>query len=120
MTSSEPVECPFTDYRGLVDPGFRQRLRETIEEVGGFLYRCEESGQIVFAPNEALDRIWWHQDHLAAMDRDKPFGFFHDASRPNVPIRAITEEEEQMFAAIERHQRRERGWLRRLARRFMS
>ena len=118
MASSEPVECPFIDHRRVIDPEFRKRLRETIEEAKGFLYRCEESGQIVFASNEELDRIWWHQDHLAAIDRDKPFGFFHDASLPNFTMRAVTEKEERMFASIARHQRRERGWLRRLLRRY--
>jgi hypothetical protein len=91
-------------------PEFRQRLRTLIEEVDGFLYRCEETHHIVFVPTESLKRIWHHQDHLAEIDRNKLFGFFYDASRPNYQMRAPTEQEEQMMAIMRRRSFARKGW----------
>ena len=107
--------CPFDDRNGVIDEEFRQRLRQAAEEAGGFLYRCEESRQVQFAPTDDLDRIWRHQDHLAAIDRDKAFGFFHDVSRPNFEMRPLTAEEEEMSAARQRRAFR-MGWRSRVTR----
>jgi hypothetical protein len=115
MSDEEPA-CPFDDRRGIFDAEFRQRLRALIEEVDGFLYRCEEAGQIVFVPTEDLQKIWRHQDHLSEIDRNKPFGFFYDASRPNYRMRAPTEEEERMMAVIRRRSLRQKGWRARVTR----
>jgi len=98
--ADDDVICPFADRRGWIDPAFRQRLRQTIEEAGGFLHHCEKSGHIVFAPTADLERVWQHQDRLAALDRAKPFGFFYDASRPDFRMRKLTAQEEFMRAAI--------------------
>ena len=110
MSDEHPAACPFDDRRGYLDSEFRQRLRALIEEVGGFLYRCEETRLIIFAPTEDLDKIWGHQNHLAEIDRNKPFGFFHDASRPNYRMRPLTDEEERALAAMRRRSLRQRGW----------
>lgn len=113
MSDEEPA-CPFNDRRGIFDAEFRQRLRALIEEVDGFLYRCEEAGQIVFVPTEDLQKIWRHQDHLSEIDRKRLFGFFYDASRPNYRMRAPTEEEERMMAILRRRSLRQKGWRARL------
>lgn len=120
----DPV-CPFVnrrgyfvDARGRVDPSFRHRLRGFAREAGGFLYRSEESSQIVFVPTEGLERIWRHQDHLADIDRNKLFGFFHDASRPNFIMRAPTEEEERLMALSNARSCEKGGWRAKLAHRM--
>jgi hypothetical protein len=120
MESVDPA-CPFCDRNQIFDDGFRGRMRALIQECNGFLYRCEESGQVVFAPMEALPRIWAHQDHLAAIDRAKPFGFFHDMSRPDHRdhARDLTPFEEQVLSTIkERRRPRLRPRLRDFARRL--
>lgn len=93
MQSESNNPCPFKDYRGVLDVEYRQRLKDTILEAGGFLYRCEETHQIVFAPFEDLELIWANQDHLSEIDRNKPFGFFYDAGRPDRIMREPTEDE---------------------------
>ena len=118
MSDEPEPECPFDDRRSVINPQFRHRLRLLIKETNGFLHRCEEKREIVFAPAEYLERIWRHQDHLAEIDRNKPFGFFHDASRPNFKMRAPTEEEERLMAAMRRRAAAPRGWRARLLDRF--
>jgi hypothetical protein len=112
--SDESIPCPFDDRRGIADEQFRRRMRELIEEVDGFLYRCEETHQIVFVPTKDLKRIWQHQDHLCEIDRNKLFGFFHDASRPNYRMRAPTKQEEWLMAAFRRRSSKQKGWRERL------
>lgn len=107
---ADEAACPFIDRRGSFDPGFRHRLRALIEEVEGFLYRCEESGHIVFVPRADLDRIWRHQDHLAEIDRNKLFGFFYDATRPNHQMRPPTEQEEHLMTMMRRRSLAKKGW----------
>ena len=58
ITEGPEPECPFDDRKDVIDPQFRALLRSLIEEVDGFLYRCEDIGLIVFAPTEDLERIW--------------------------------------------------------------
>jgi hypothetical protein len=114
MSDEGEQVCPFDDRKGIIDPEFRQRLRALIEEVGGFLYRCEESRQIVFAPAEDLEKIWRHQDHLSEIDRNKRFGFFYDATCPNFAMRAPTEEEERLMSIIRHRSLAQKGWRARL------
>lgn len=110
-TSDGPgFSCPFVDRRGCLTPDFRQRLRILVNEVNGFLYRCEETGHIVFAPSEDLEKVWRHLDHLAEIDRNKPFGFFNDATRPNFQMRAPTEEETRIMAVIRARSVAQKGW----------
>lgn len=104
MAEGEEPPCPFIDRREVLNEAFRLELQRLVRECGGFLYRCEESQQVVFAPAESLPRIWQHQDHLAAIARDKPFGFFHEMSRPDhaAHARDLTPFEEQAFRAMAR------------------
>jgi hypothetical protein len=114
VTDQDDVRCPFDDRKGYLNHEFRSRLRELIEEVRGFLYLCEETRNIVFVQAADLERIWRHQDHLAEIDRNKPFGFFHDATRPNFQMRAPTDEEERMFAIMRNRSKRRKRWSTRL------
>jgi hypothetical protein len=115
MSNEPDSACPFDDRRDFIDPEFRHRLRALIEETNGFLYRCEETQFVVFAPAEDLERIWRHQDHLAEIDRNKLFGFFDDALRPNFKMRAPTEEEERIMVTISQRSPKRIGWRARLS-----
>jgi hypothetical protein len=121
MAEGKDTPCPFDNRNGVIDEDFRARMRGLIQECHGFLYRCEETGQIVFAPTDELPRIWKHQDHLARIARDKPFGFFHDMSRPNWREYsvALTDVEQHMLSVI-RRPRGLRGHLRALAQRLRT
>ena len=104
VSPKQGEKCPFYHYRAVLDGGFRNELESLVRECDGFLYRCEESGYVVFAPTDKLPKIWKHQDHLASIDREKLFGFFADYSRPNprTYARQPTETEERIFAELRR------------------
>src|SRR5690606_28586155 len=97
-------ECPFFRYRERLDGPFRERLEALVRECDGFLYRCEETLQIVFVSTPDLPRIWRHQEHLADIARDQRFGFFHDASRPDYwkHMREPIAGEERLFTRQDR------------------
>lgn len=104
LSPTDPDPLPFDDRKGIMDSEFRQRLKALVQGCDGFLYRCEETGQIVFAPTASLPRIWKHQDHLAQIDREKPFGFLYDVSRPDwrSRVRPPTEAEERTMWGTKR------------------
>ena len=112
ILQGSPDPCPFDDRNSIFDATFHRRMRELIDKCDGFLYRCEETGQIVFAPTATLPQIWRHQEHLAAIDRAKPFGFFNDALTPGWEKHwsGPTEEEERMMDIIRRANERRHGW----------
>ncbi|MGH6617246.1 hypothetical protein [Sphingomonas sp.] len=105
---------PFDDRDGIIDAQYHMRMRDLIMQCGGFLYLSEETGQVVFARTKDLPRIWKHQDHIAEIERQKPFGFFNDMSRPNwrAFTRELTEVEERMMQVPPRPT----GWKGRLLR----